>query len=269
MLPSEHPITMQQEKIDIGGKAIYIVQSHHHVLQSWAEIRRGLAAAPALLTLDHHTDTYQPFLRHRFHATPGTLGDDKEERMDALLPGLMAELRYEDEESVLQAITKLSNDEHVRTAIMAGIVSRGFVVNHSDSDYSDPGILYVTSSICAVGCEKLPHDDACRPVRSGQVLESVYLDHELGELNAMAAAEGLEFNEEEPYVLDIDLDYFHSEKAIEPDDPATFYRLVRNAVAVTIATEPEYVKLCRDEGSSVSGESLLQRMKQHLQAAMT
>lgn len=39
--------------------------------------------------------------------------------------------------------------------------------------------------------------------------------------------------ETEPYVLDIDLDYFHSEDAIEPGDAATFYRLVRNAVAVT------------------------------------
>ncbi len=43
--------------------------------------------------------------------------------------------------------------------------------------------------------------------------------------------------EAETYILDIELEYFRSEKAIDPADPATFYRLLRNAVAVTIATE--------------------------------
>ncbi|MFV8531522.1 UPF0489 family protein [Ralstonia pseudosolanacearum] len=257
------------EKINIGGKDVYIVRSHHHVLQSWAEIRRSLSAAPALLTLDHHTDTYEPFLRHRYHATHRTPGDDKRDAMDALLPVMIAELRYDDEASVLEAIYKLYNDEHVRTAIMGGIMSHGFVVNLSNENHSEHGIIYLTSSICAIGCKKMPHDDDCTPVHSGQVLESVYLDHELGELNTMAQKDGVPAVETKPYVLDIDLDYFHSEKAIEPDDPATFYRLVRNAVAVTIATEPDYVKSCRDEGSKVTGKSLLARMKRHIEAAMT
>lgn len=100
------------------------------------------------------------------------------------------------------------------------------------------------------------------------MLESIYLDHELADLNAMALNDGVPAVEAEPYVLDIDLDYFHSEKAIEPDDPATFYRLVRNAVAVTIATEPGYVLDRRNEGSEVNGASLLDRMKQHIEAAM-
>jgi hypothetical protein len=122
---------MFHEKIDIGGKDVYIVESHHHVLQSWAEIRRSLSAAPALVTLDHHTDTYEPFLRHRYHATHRTPGDDEGTAMAAMLPGMIAELRYDDEGSVLDAIGKLYNDEHVRMAIMAGIVSRGFVVNRT------------------------------------------------------------------------------------------------------------------------------------------
>lgn len=107
------------------------------------------------------------------------------------------------------------------------------------------------------------------PVHAAQVLESIHLDHELVELNAMAQADGVPVVEPEPYILDIDLDYVHSEKAIEPDDPATLYRLIQNAVAVTVATELSYVADLRCEGSKVTGASLLERMKQHVQTAMT
>ncbi|WP_322082897.1 UPF0489 family protein [Burkholderia sp. BCC1972] len=259
---------MLHEKANIGGKDVYIVTSHHHVLQSWAEIRRSLAAAPVLLTLDHHTDTFEPFYRHLFHATRGKMGGAQTAAMEAMLPGMIANLRYDDEASVMDAIGKLHNDEHILTAIAAGILSRGFVINLSYETCSKPGVLYEAGSICAIGCAKVPHDDECTPIRSAQVLEAVYLDHELNVLNAMAAQDGVPAAEAEPYVLDIDLDYFHSEKAIEPDDPATFYRLVRNSVAVTIAIEPEYVADCRDEGSNITGETLLERMKQHIEASM-
>jgi hypothetical protein len=259
---------MPNQKINIAGKDVYIVESHHHVLQSWADLRRSLTAAPVLLTLDHHTDTYEPFYRHLYDATSGLTGDAKVAAMDAMLPGMIANLRYDDEASVKDAIGKLHNDEHVHTAIQAGIVSRAFVVNLSHSTCSERGILYEAGSICAIGCVKPSHDDACTPVHAAQVLESVYLDHELNALNTVAAQDGVPAVEAEPYVLDIDLDYFHSEKAIDPRDPATFYRLVRNAVAVTIATEPEYVEDLRDKDSKVTGETLLERMKQHIAAAM-
>ncbi|MCP3170224.1 peptide arginase family protein [Myxococcus qinghaiensis] len=272
---------MPHEKTTIGGKDVYVVKSHHHVLQSWAEIRRSLTAAPVLLTLDHHTDTEEPFYRHRADATrrlttevncsqtPYLLQPLDVAAMEARLPGMIANLRYDDEASVMHAIDKLHNDEHVWTAIKARIVSRGFVINLSHGNSSEHSVLYETSSFCAIGCIKALHDDKCASLHSAQVLESVYLDQRLKALDTMAAQDGVLAVEAEPYVLDIDLDYFHSERAIEPDDPTTFYRLVRKAVAVTIATEPTWVKDVREEGSNVTGESLLERMKRHLTTALT
>ena len=35
--------------MNISGKDVYVVESHQAVLESWAEVRRGLPAAPALL----------------------------------------------------------------------------------------------------------------------------------------------------------------------------------------------------------------------------
>lgn len=260
---------MYHQILNIGGKDVYVVEAHHEILQSWAHIRRSQAAAPALLTLDHHTDTYEAFFRHRYHATHKAVTDENQAAMAALLPGMIAAMRWDDEDSVLDAISKLHHDEHIRTAILAGIVSRAFVVNLSDENSSEPGVLYSTSAICAIGCEKESHNDDCAPIHAGQVLESIYLNYELDELNAMAQANGLPTVEAGPYILDIDLDYFHTDKAIDPVDPAAFYRLVQNAVAVSIATEPSCVKELRHEGSTITARSLLDRMKQHIATAMT
>jgi hypothetical protein len=51
---------------------------------------------------------------------------------------------------------------------MAEIVSRGFLVNLSDENHSEPGIIYLASSICAIDCEVRQHDDDCVPaLRAG------------------------------------------------------------------------------------------------------
>lgn len=47
------------------------------------------------------------------------------------------------------------------------------------------------------------------------------------------------------------------------------YRLVKNALALTIATEPECVKNLRLGRAKITGDSLLESMKQHIEAAMT
>jgi hypothetical protein len=252
------------EKITIGGKDVYIVTAHHFVLGSWAEIRRTQATAPALITLDHHTDTMPAFDGYRHRATKGD-----HDAMDAMLPGLLAGINWNDEDSLVRAVHKLQYDEHIRAAIPSDIISRAFVINLSGETWTEHDGIYEAGAICAIDCTKRPHDDACVITHAAQVLESVYLDHELAQANAMAQEDGLPMAETAPYILDIDLDYFHSEKAINPDDPSTFYRLVRNAVAVTVALEPECVEELRCKGSAVTSTSLLDRLKEHIDAAMT
>ena len=44
------------------------------------------------------------------------------------------------------------------------------------------------------------------------------------------------------------LDYFHSERSIEPVESNTFYQLICNALAVPIATEPWYVDRLKTAG---------------------
>ena len=72
-----------------------------------------------------------------------------------------------------------------------------------------------------------------------------------------------------PYILDIDLDAFHTRRAINPYDPSTFYRLIKNAVAITIATEVECVKEeWLDDEDQMNSDDLLQQLLVHINKAL-
>jgi hypothetical protein len=266
---------MAHQKVTIGVKDVYIVRAHHHVLGGWAEVRRNQeqagAGAPALLTLDHHTDTYEPFYRNRYWAAHQGLNDDNQAAMQALLPGMIDAIDWNKKTTVKRAIGKLQHDEHIRTAIQSSIVSRAFVINLSSETHADAtGHVYATCSGCAsTACPKVIHDDQCERSRADQVLESIHLNHEIGVLDAMARANGEPGVVADPYILDIDLDYFHTQKGIAPTDTATFYQLVQNALAITIATEPACVRSLRLPGSTITGKSLLENMRQQIEAALT
>lgn len=66
----------------------------------------------------------------------------------------------------------------------------------------------------------------------------------------------------------IDLDAFHSREAIEPDDPATFYRLIRNAVAITIATGAECVDELKFDDEPINADMLLDQILKHIETAV-
>ncbi|NHZ86682.1 MAG: hypothetical protein GWP19_12520 [Planctomycetia bacterium] len=43
------------------------------------------------------------------------------------------------------------------------------------------------------------------------------------------------------YILDIDLDYFHTKRSIVPSNPKTFYQLIQGAEIITIAKESSWI----------------------------
>ena len=80
---------------------------------------------------------------------------------------------------------------------------------------------------------------------------------------------GLANVEAEPYILDIDLDAFHSRRATNPEDGATFHRLIRNAQAITVATESECVEeLWLYENDAMDSTELLAELVRHIGEAM-
>lgn len=280
----------------IFGKDVYVVDDHHRVLAAWALIRRRLDRAPNLLTIDHHTDVHEAFLGHA-HLETHESGDDPW----ALARDLVKRIDWQDDQSLLWAIERLRHDEHIDAATLSGILNYAFCIQLSDSG-GNPSIeeqayatdrqsrwplpptlpppsrpmtyedhenhIFVISHDCSIGCTRMPHNDDCVAEHRNMIIESAYLDDQLARGAEMSRGVGIDHLETRPYILDIDLDAFHSRQAIEPVDPLTFYRLIRNAVAITIATEAECVEDLKFDGEPINADILLARVLGHIETAV-
>lgn len=135
--------------------------------------------------------------------------------------------------------------------------------------YEDPANhIFVIPHDCAIGCNRMPHNDDCVVEHGNMIIESIYLDDQLARGAEMSRCVGIAHPEAEPYILDIDLDTFHSQRAIEPADRTIFYRLIRNAVAITVASEAECVDELKFDGEVIDANILLARLMEHIKAAV-
>jgi hypothetical protein len=288
------------ERRSVLGKDVYVVRDHHQVLAAWALIRRGRTEPPNLITIDHHTDVYEAFLRHaamRENAEGVSAEDALAERN-----AMVGALHWERDASVSAAIGQLENDEHIDAATRSGILKAAFCIQLSDSGghqsieetaydaartaawhakspaptpragpktypAAENGI-YVIGHDCALNCTKRCHDDQCLIDHAREIIESPYLDDQLARGAAISRCVGLNSLEEQPYILDIDLDVFHSRKAVAPDDPSTFHRLIRGALAITIATEPEWVDDLWDDEEPIEVLELLDMVVSQIEKAL-
>jgi hypothetical protein len=282
----------------IKGKEIYVVDDHHKALAAWVLVRRSLDTEPNLITIDHHTDTHEAFLSHAYwESYEGRVEDQEGYRTD-----LVARIDWHSDESVAEAIGKLRHDEHIDAATCSGVLGDAFCIQLSDScatrsveqlafeqsiraNWPSPPTLpkpkrpmtyqpagnriYTLPFDCFIGCEAKPHNDNCLVQQSDEIIEASYLNDQLARGSEISRCFGLPNLEAAPYVLDIDLDAFHTRQAMNPKDPSTFYRLIKNAVAITIATEAECVEQeWLDNDNRMNSYELLQELLGHIDRAL-
>ena len=282
----------------VKGKNISIVDAHHRALAAWALVRRATERSPNLITIDHHTDIHEAFLGYAWKEHyEGRAGDEV-----ALREQLVVQIDWKDDASLLNAIGKLKHDEHINAATLSGVLDQAYCIQLSDSNgcqsleqvaYDDdrqarwpaaPMLpfpnrpmtyaptaerIYVIPAPCYIGCTTRPHNDDCVNRHALEIIEARYLEDQLARGSEISRCFGLPDLEAAPYILDIDLDAFHSRKAITPDDPSTLHRLIRNARAITIATEPECVdELWHDKNDRMDSNDLLAELMRHIEAAL-
>jgi hypothetical protein len=283
----------------IAGKRIYIVDDHHKALAAWAIERRQLELAPNLITIDHHTDVNEAFLGHA-HIE---VSEKTHLNVQELMQSLAAQIDWRDDEKILSAIEYLRHNEQIDAATTSDVLSSAFCIQLTDncgtpstqqlaydaqiavnfklgsSECAPPvgpksytptaNKIYVIGYDCAIGCNKQPYDDDCAIHHASEIIESKYLEDQLVRGSEIAICLGLQDLESAPYILDIDLDVFHTAKSINPDDTLTFYRLIRNAIAITIATESECVEdEWLDDQNCLHADELLRKLLQHIESAL-
>ena len=201
-------------------KPYCIVEEHHQVLPFWKKIADS-RPLDFILTLDHHTDVLPAFSRL----------DEKPEI---------------DREQPEKAVTMLRHDEHIDWALRAGIMKRAIILSHEN--FTTPA----HSSMKVICPESWPETQAVlnsepeAVIAAASVLETEYLSNAL-------AGEDLSGN----YILDIDLDNFLCAKALMPEDPAFFLKLVENSAGISISMERDWQKILRLRGETLNSDDIL------------
>ncbi|MEE3950087.1 UPF0489 family protein [Bacillus wiedmannii] len=292
----------------INSKDIYIVEHHHHVLEPWA-IYRERNAAPILVTLDHHTDCRSAFLQHSALQIEGDSYEVDAHRVtfrknciDEIdyndlntVRSAIGNLKHDEhidaaiKSSIIEKALVISYDAHrddpmsfkeskrieecySTPAIFARMRGEIFEVQAPEGYPESENSIYILDKKCWIGDQAehpAPHNDDCTKPHYDQAIESIYLEDKLNTINEMIPGliENNQFTQD--YILDIDLDYFHTLKSIQPDNYDIFYNLIRNAKIITIATEPICVENLKYENEVINSDSLLTALLNHIQDALS
>ena len=205
---------------------IHIVEQHHEVIRHWAELRRILPTAPAVWSLDYHTDTLPCFR--------GKLPPPQEN--DFLYP-----------EKVEAAVAALRHDEHFDWALRSGMVSEiNLGICGAETD------IIAHSAITVRRPAELPAPEMIlnSPEISRPYLERFLSDDSLSRLFRRLPEKG------EVYILDIDCDCILCQRTLEAEDSAIFDSLLANAAMITLSRENDWVKLLKLPGENISGTSI-------------
>lgn len=233
---------MNTQIIQIARKNIYLTDNHHEVLLPWAMERERHGKALFILTLDHHTDTLPAFT----HASE-IAGHPVCQKAD-----------FRDHEAIVQALKILRHDEHFDYALQNHIIAGAWLFTHENFSLEHDARLHIIHEPPA------SKDLSALQYYYSRALESEFLTRQL-QLAALTPDQL-----PEPFVLDIDLDYFKGRNSIQPEDSRIFSHIVRQATAITISRETDWVRLLnmdfdRSLNSDYFQVQLLSKIRQILQ----
>ena len=221
--------------LSIMKPEIHIVEQHHEVIRYWAELRRTLPEAPAVWSLDYHTDTMPCFRGNR----------PPPQKDDGLCP-----------QKVEEAIAVLRHDEHFDWALRAGIVRE---INLGICGAETDIIAHEAISVRRPAGFPEPELILNTPEVSRPDLENFLSDNSLLQLFPRLPSPG------ENYILDIDCDCILCLQALYPENSGILDDLLKNARLITLSEENDWVRLLKLPGETITGTGIARIIEERTQ----
>lgn len=149
-------------------------------------------------------------------------------------------------ENVLEDIKLLRHDEHFDYALKYKLISKAVIISHT------PAVTDLPQGLQVIYDENFPEDE---PLNSE--LYRKYFDNALEDEHLTKYQQ---FLPTENYILDIDCDYFKTEKSLAPAKSEIFFELLRNARMITVSLEHDWVRLLTFERGTFSSEYIVKRL---------
>jgi len=256
---------------------VFIYEKHNEVLEAWAKYRKTTNDIPNLITLDHHTDVLEAFCNSAFDWDRNREDFNKKKKLLNLL-------NYNDLNSIKKAIAYLRNDEHIDAAIRANIVNKAFVISHNGSTDNPPPneytkiwndkkkLIELMMNKIALPTKNLTYPISsngiyvvgCSDIDENMVLDSKFINKKIKVIDNMNRSRFFESS----FILDIDLDYFHTVASVNNGDLETFYELINKSVLITIAKESPFVDVYNSKDNEINSDILLDNILKHIANAL-
>jgi len=257
------------------GKEVFVFEEHHYALIPWAALRKRLRVRPRLITFDYHTDTRPAFVGFATQRDPSKWKQIAKTEVaaidfsvDATVERAVSRLRYDEHIDAACRAGILDIAFVVATAANGQIVSNEQkALDNSSERFAEvsvngkkrrvrlagrplakPPYTYKIPSkrIVVLPRASIPEDEEYsiegldRAYRNA-ALESFFIADRIELVDSICSTAGKKTLFQRPYILDVDLDYFNTKKAIAPKDAAVFQGLIRGASIITIALESSCV----------------------------
>lgn len=197
----------REEKL--SGKSLVITDNHQYAIFAWRDFAKKCVTAPVLVSIDYHPDTDPPFY---FYAV-GKAAAKNPMRLDELTAYYQEKMLEKARTSLIDAMPQMNNDEQINTAMALGILSDYHMINCMAAHKLATGTHYLAA-----------HD--------GDLSDNMFKN--------CGAAEAITqiLETQQPFILDIDLDYFPENTFATAGD--LFGQLVRNAAGISMARSVTY-----------------------------
>jgi hypothetical protein len=208
--------------LKIKDKTIYIVDKHQYMLPLWGSLSIENDKSYVLVSIDYHPDTNPPFYQESLYDAIKKDDINAESLAKKIIIRKIEKIDRDNIENLVKISDRLSNDEHINTALSLNYLSDYHMINCMDKHKYEKGTHYKVSK-------------------------------EYFSLLEDKMFESINFSiPNQEFILDIDLDYFSKKNSFNPANNNIIKMLIKKSKIITIARSKKYFEYLKDDDFNIN-----------------